>query len=108
MLTFVVRRIAYSIPVLLIASVLVFFFVRATTDPLARYSQSRDLTLKAREGLKIGLYEQPCKNFFTPDSQHLAVETCPKAPVLKQYGFWLSHFLRGKMGESFTTNSSVS
>ena len=61
MLTFIVRRIAYSIPVLLIASLLVFVFVHATTDPLARYSQSRDLTLKAREGLGQGIYEQPCQ-----------------------------------------------
>ena len=63
MLTFVVRRIAYSIPVLLLASLLVFVFVHATTDPLAQYRQSRDLTLIAREGLEHGIYEQPCRTF---------------------------------------------
>ncbi|MDQ1415684.1 MAG: hypothetical protein QOF81_1297, partial [Acidimicrobiaceae bacterium] len=59
MLTFIVRRIAYSIPVLLLASLLVFVFVHATSDPLAKYAQSRDLTLKARQGLAQGIYQQP-------------------------------------------------
>lgn len=108
MLTFVVRRLAYSVPVLLLASVLVFFFVHETSDPLLRYRQSRDLTLVARQGLRIGIYEPPCRHFFTKGSPPLPVETCAKAPVAKQYWFWLSHFLRGRMGESFTTNRAVS
>jgi peptide/nickel transport system permease protein len=107
MLTFVVRRIAYSIPVLLIASVLVFGFVHATSDPLAKYSQSRDFTLKAREGLKQGIYQQPCRHFVT-GSPPTPAETCPKAPIAKQYWFWLSHFVRGDMGQSFVTNRAVS
>ena len=46
MLTFIVRRILYSIPVVLIASALVFVFVRETTNPLARLSQVRDPSAK--------------------------------------------------------------
>jgi peptide/nickel transport system permease protein len=107
MVTFVIRRLAYSIPVLLIASILVFTFVRATEDPLARYHQTRDLTLVAREGLRMGIYEQPCRT-FQGGSPPTPVETCAKAPVLKQYWFWLSHFLQGKMGQSFVTNDAVS
>jgi len=107
MLTFIVRRIAYSIPVLLVASLLVFVFVHATTNPLARYSQSRDLTVKAQQGLRQGIYEQPCR-FFTAGSPPQKAETCTKAPVLKQYWFWLSHFLQGKMGNSFVSNRAVS
>jgi peptide/nickel transport system permease protein len=107
MLTFIVRRIAYSIPVLLVASLLVFVFVRATSDPLARYSQSRDLTVKAQEGLRQGIYQQPCRR-FTAGQPPVAAMTCTKAPILKQYWFWLSHFLRGKMGKSFVTNRAVS
>ena len=107
MLTFIVRRVAYSIPVLLVASLLVFVFVRATNDPLARYAQSRDLTLRAREGLSQGILQQPCR-FFTAGSPPTKAETCAKAPVLKQYWYWLSHFLRGKMGQSFVTNRAVS
>jgi peptide/nickel transport system permease protein len=108
MLTFVVRRIAYSIPVLFIASVLVFVFVHETTDPLLKYRGSRDLTALAREGLRIGYFEQPCHNGVTPDNPPLPFETCKKAPVAKQYSFWLTHFLRGQMGQSFTTNRAVS
>jgi peptide/nickel transport system permease protein len=108
MLTFVVRRMAYSIPVLLIASVLVFFFVHETSDPLLRYRQSRDLTAVARQGLRLGIFEQPCKNFVTPGANPQPVETCTKAPVTKQYTYWLSHFVRGQMGQSFITNDAVS
>jgi peptide/nickel transport system permease protein len=107
MLTFVVRRIAYSIPVLLIASILVFGFVHATSNPLARYQQSRDFTLKAREGLKMGIYEEPCKHFEAGSPPQPAL-SCPKAPITKQYWFWLSRFVQGKMGQSFVTNRAVS
>jgi ABC-type dipeptide/oligopeptide/nickel transport system permease component len=107
MLNFVIRRIAYSVPVLLLASLLVFLFIHATSNPLARYVQSPDLTLKAREGLRIGVYEHPCRS-FTVGSPPRQVLTCAKAPVLKQYWFWLSHFLQGKMGQSFVTNDAVS
>ena len=58
MLTFIVRRIIYSIPVLIIASVLVFFFVHATTDPLARFR--RDPNTRTEAGLRIGVLEKPC------------------------------------------------
>jgi peptide/nickel transport system permease protein len=105
--TFIVRRVAYSIPVILLASLLVFVFVHATTDPLAKYAQSRDLTLKAREGLAQGIYQQPCKQ-FTAGSPPVPAETCAKAPVLKQYWFWLSHFVQGKMGQSLVSNRAVS
>jgi peptide/nickel transport system permease protein len=107
MLTFVIRRIAYSIPVLLVASLLVFVFVHATTDPLARYAQSRDLTLKARQGLAQGIEQQPCR-FFVTGQPPTKAETCAKAPVLKQYWFWLSHFVKGQMGHSFVTDRQVS
>jgi peptide/nickel transport system permease protein len=108
MVTFVIRRIASSIPILLLASVLVFVFVSKTNDPLARYHQTADLTLVARQGLRIGIYEEPCKQFNTPDARHLPVETCTKAPITKQYWFWLSHFVRGDMGQSFVSNQAVS
>lgn len=107
MLNFVIRRIAYSVPVLLLASLLVFLFIHATSNPLARYAQSSDLTLKARQGLKMGIYQQPCHT-FTVGNPPKPVMTCARAPVLKQYWFWLSHFLQGKMGQSFVTNEAVS
>jgi peptide/nickel transport system permease protein len=82
-------------------------FVRATNDPLARYAQSRDLTIKAQQGLSQGIYQQPCR-FFITGQPPVKAESCAKAPILKQYWYWLSHFIRGKMGSSFVTNRPVS
>jgi peptide/nickel transport system permease protein len=85
-LNFVVRRIAYSIPVILVASVLVFLFVHETTDPLARLRQNKDPTAITRERVRLGLDK----------------------PVTTQYLRWLKDFSRGKMGNSFVSGRSVS
>ena len=56
MLTYVVRRVLYSIPVLLIASFLLFAFVRATFDPTARLrSVPRPRASSQRERERLGL-----------------------------------------------------
>ena len=107
MVTFVVRRIAFSIPILLLASVLVFFFVRETTDPLAKYAQNRDVSTKFRAGLDIGVYQQPC-TYVTNPSGGRAPVGCKKSPFVKQYTYWLTHFVKGDMGQSFTSNEAVS
>lgn len=86
MLTFVVRRILYSIPVLVIASMLVFWFVRETTDPLARLAQSRDAGLVPRERARLGLDK----------------------PIPVQYVKWATGFVQGDWGESFVSRRSVS
>src|SRR4051812_14852625 len=106
MLTFIARRIAYSIPVLLIASVLVFVFVYNTSDPLARFRQNRDQSVLATEGLKIGIYEQPCHEVAKTEGGN-AILKCKKTPVLKQYWHWFSKFVRGDMGRSFITGHEV-
>ena len=49
MLNYVTRRVLYSIPVLLIASFLLFAFVRSTFDPTARLRASRDKTAVTHE-----------------------------------------------------------
>jgi peptide/nickel transport system permease protein len=86
MLTFVARRIVFSIPVLLIASVLVFFFVRTTTDPLARLrAGTRDPTTVIREKHRLGLDK----------------------PLTTQYKHWLGDFVQFKWGKSFVTNRAV-
>lgn len=84
-LTFIVRRLAYSIPVIIIASVLVFGFTRATTDPLARLSQSRDPTLVPRERERLGLND----------------------PLVVQYKSWVTSFVKGDWGQSFITRRDV-
>jgi peptide/nickel transport system permease protein len=85
MLTFVARRVAYSVPVVLLASVLVFVFVRTTTDPLARLRASRDPTVIAREEHRLGL----------------------DRPLPAQYVRWLGDFTRGRWGESYVSRRSV-
>jgi peptide/nickel transport system permease protein len=85
-LTFVVRRLAYSIPVVIIASALVFGFTRATTDPLARLSQSRDAAeLLPRERHRLGLDK----------------------PLVVQYGVWAKNFVKGDWGQSFISRRDV-
>jgi peptide/nickel transport system permease protein len=83
--TFVARRVAYSIPVLLVASMLVFVFVRQTTDPLARLRASRDHSVIQRERVRLGLDK----------------------PITTQYVRWVKDFSRGKWGESFVSRRSV-
>jgi len=86
MLTYVLRRILYSIPVLLIASFLLFAFVRATFDPTARLRASRDPGVVQRERERLGLDD----------------------PLLVQYGTWLGNAATGDLGESSRTNEEVS
>src|SRR5881394_1372713 len=86
MLTFVARRIAYSIPVLLVASILVFGFVHATTDPTARLRTSRDAQLIVREKHRLGLDK----------------------PLVNQYLDFANKFVHGDMGESYVTHRAVS
>ena len=102
MLTFVVRRLLYSIPVIFIASILVFVFVHETTDPLARFSQLRDKSAATREGLRIGLYKQPCHE--VGDEKVLV---CTKASIPEQYGHWLNNFVHGDLGNSVVTGRPV-
>src|SRR5688500_3630076 len=74
---YVARRLAYSIPVLLIASFLLFAFVRATFDPTARLRASRDPNAIQRERERLGLND----------------------PVAVQYKGWLDYFVHGEWGE---------
>jgi len=84
-LTFVIRRIAVSIPVLLVASVIVFFGVSATSDPTARLRFSRDPGVIRAETARLGLDK----------------------PVTTRYLKWLSSFLRGDWGQSFVDREQV-
>lgn len=102
MLTFIVRRLAYSIPVLIVASALVFGFTRATTDPLARLRQSRDAQrLIPVESHRLGL-DRP---LFPVAVHHSwpAVTTHHDS----QYGRWVVDFVRGHWGESFISRRDV-
>ena len=82
---YVARRLAYSIPVLLIASFLLFAFVRATFDPTARLRASRDPNAVQRERDRLGL----------------------DRPVVVQYKHWLVQFVKGDLGNSSRTRERV-
>ena len=77
MLRFIGRRLLSSIPVLLIASFLVFWGVRQTFDPTARFAQSRDAArLVAEKRKEFGL----------------------DRPIVVQWWNWLRHFVTGDWG----------
>ena len=85
MLTYVLRRVLLAIPVLILSSVLVFTIVRATTDPLARFSQARDVGLIQRETVRLGLDK----------------------PLPQQYLTWAKGFVTGDWGQSMVSRRSV-
>jgi peptide/nickel transport system permease protein len=85
-LAFILRRVLYSIPVILVASLLLFWFVRTTFDPTARLRQSRDPEVIQRERERLHLDD----------------------PILVQYGVWLGDFVTGDWGESARTRQDVS
>lgn len=95
MLRFVVRRIGWSILVLLAASMLLFTSVRATTDPLT----------SLRASLNSGGDADPeaAARLVTSEEHRLGLDR----PLATQYARWLSDFLRGDWGESIVSRRSV-
>ena len=85
MLAYVLRRILISIPVVLVASFLLFVFVRETFDPTARLRTVRDPAVLERETERLGLND----------------------PIHIQYGKWLGEFVQGDWGESARTREDV-
>ncbi|MGO2110939.1 MAG: hypothetical protein ACTH31_04935, partial [Pseudoclavibacter sp.] len=68
---FALRRLLWSIPVILIASFLLFWAVRATFDPLAKLRQVADPEAVAREIERLGLDRS----------------------IFEQYWIWLGQFV---------------
>lgn len=87
MLRYVIRRLLFSIPVLLLSSVLVFAVVHATADPVAMMRSNPRVSQAdiARVRHQLGLDKS--------------------GP--EQYVAWLSHFVRGDWGTSLITGVSV-
>ncbi|HEV2369426.1 MAG TPA: ABC transporter permease [Acidimicrobiales bacterium] len=86
MLTFVARRILLSIPVIIVASIVLFFFIReAGPNPLGKYATDRDPHVVQRVKQELGLDK----------------------PVVVQYLDFAKNFVTGKWGDSFVTNQSV-
>lgn len=85
MVTFVLRRLIYSIPVVLVASFAVFVATRAAFDPLVKLRQVRDPDVIARETERLGLDRS----------------------VFEQYAIWLRNFVSGDWGTSSRTGGEV-
>lgn len=85
MLTFITRRVLYSIPVILVASFVLFWAVRSTFDPLAKLRLAQDPTALAREVERLGLDRS----------------------IIEQYLFWLKSFVTGDWGTSSRTGTPV-
>ena len=88
MLQYVVRRLIYSIPIVIIASVVVFIVVHATADPLSairRAGPQISASDVARAKHELGLDKSQ----------------------FQQYWLWLTHFLRGDWGHSLLSARPV-
>jgi peptide/nickel transport system permease protein len=85
-LNFIGRRILYSVPVLAVASFILFWGVRLTFDPTDKFRASRDSArIIAEKRHELGL----------------------DRPIIAQWWTWLTHFVRGDWGVSSSTNGDV-
>ena len=85
MITFITRRVLYSVPVILVASFILFWAVRATFDPLAKLRQAHDPSVIAREIERLGLDRS----------------------IPEQYFLWLRAMVTGDWGVSTRTGTPV-
>lgn len=85
MLTYVARRLLYSIPVLIVATFLLFVAVRVTFDPTDRFRQSRDPQTVQRIRENLGL----------------------DRPIPVQYVDFMGDFVTGDWGKSSRTSEEI-
>lgn len=85
MIAYVGRRLLLSVPIVLVASFVLFVAVRATFDPLVKLRQSRDPAVLQRETERLGLDRS----------------------VPEQYLLWLKGMLSGNWGVSSRTGGDV-
>ncbi|QHC61199.1 ABC transporter permease [Rathayibacter sp. VKM Ac-2760] len=85
MIRYIARRFLYSVPVILLASFILFWAVRSAFDPLGKLRQSRDPGAVQREIERLGL----------------------DRPIPEQYLIWIREFLLGNWGVSSRTGGDV-
>ena len=95
MVKMVTRRIGWAVVVLLLASVVMFVIVRATTDPLANLRSAAASGGDSDAGASGRLVAE--------ETHRLGLDR----PLVAQYGHWLSGFVRGDWGESIVSRRSV-
>jgi len=86
MASFIIRRLIYSILVLLVASFVAYAGVRSAFDPLAKFATVKDVNAKQREIKRLGL----------------------DRPIIVQYGSFIGKFAKGDWGSSDSTREPVS
>lgn len=86
MATFIIRRFLASIPVLLIATMVIFFGLSAITDPLAEFR------------LQPNMSQDTIQNII--DREHL------DDPLIVQYGFWAATFFTSE-NTTFVGNNPI-
>jgi peptide/nickel transport system permease protein len=87
MIRYIIRRILFSIPVLFIASILVFAVVNSTTDPLAGAALNPRVT--------------------QADVERLRRELGLDKSAVEQYTTWLGNFVNGDWGTSLISGLDV-
>jgi peptide/nickel transport system permease protein len=87
MFRYIIRRFLFAIPILIIASILVFLVVRSTIDPIAGYAVNPRVSAK--------------------DLARLRVEFGLDKSLFAQYTTWLSKFIRGQWGVSLLSQRPV-
>lgn len=94
MLSYVIRRLLYSIPVLLVGSFLVFGLVSAAYDPTSDLRGPRGGTVDAAEIERTIANER--------------ARTGTDKPLIEQYVHWISNAVRGDFGDSWESREAVS
>ena len=88
MLTFIIRRLLYSIPVLVATSFLIFTFVSITGDPLGRLRANPNITAAADP-----LRSSTRKNL--------------DKPVIVRYGYWVHDAVTKQFGTTLFGNRKI-
>jgi peptide/nickel transport system permease protein len=87
MFRYIIRRLLFAIPVLLISSILVFVVVRSSVDPVAPLANNPRINQK--------------------DLVRLREQLGLDKSMTEQYTNWLSHFVRGDWGRSLLSRRPV-
>src|SRR5437867_3395653 len=87
MLTFIVRRILYSIPVLVATSFLIFTFVSIAGDPLGRLRSNPNITAQQIHSIE--------------HSKNL------DRPVIVRYGYWVKAAVTEQFGTTLFGNRKI-
>ena len=87
MFRYIIRRLIFAVPVLLVSSILVFVVIRSTVDPFLGFTQNPRVSIETVIKLR----------------HHYGLDK----PLYIQYWKWLTAFLHGDWGRSLLSNRPV-